>query len=499
VSISRRTWLLGAAGAAALGAGALSIPGGGPSAFFAGTPARTDIAPYGTRFSPSELRGELSWLVQTLREVGVKPFAYCDEAAFDAAYAAASAALNAPMDAVGFYRIAGPLFASLNDGHAGVSIAATFDEYRTRGGLAFPLLLEFREDGAYVAEPTDPSFPRGSKILGVDGIPADMLASSIVRFVGGQCAALRYGFAGSRLREVLWVLQGERRGYSVRALLPNGNTETRMVRAVGRDVLDLAAKRRSRTNSAAYTFARLAGGRVGYLDYRRCEDLVAFGQFLRATFGSIAAHSIDGLVIDIRRNGGGASSLNDELWQYVTNKPFTQAGDMTMRVSDRLKREYGFLKYNRLYPLAWLRPNGSALTLRGGSPAMTRPGRNDLRYLGQTYLLIGTRTFSSALLCAVAARDFGLATIVGQETGEPVNSTGEVYSGRSPRVGLEFGFTTKFFTGPKPRPDMQGVVPDVTIVPTEDDMRAGRDPVLAYATSRIVGNQASGPPRELGR
>jgi C-terminal processing protease CtpA/Prc len=259
------------------------------------------------------------------------------------------------------------------------------------------------------------------------------------------------------------------------------------------------AKQRSKANSAAYTFARLAGGRVGYLDYRRCEDIVAFKEFLRATFRSIALHSIDGLVIDIRRNGGGASSLNNELWQYVTNKPFTQGGDMTMRVSDRLKREYGFGRYNSVYPLAWFRPNGSTLTLRVGSLGMTRPGRNDLRYSGPAYLLIGTRTFSSALLCAVAARDFGLATIVGQETGEPVNSTGEVYSGRSPRVGLEFGFTTKFFTGPKPRPNMHGVIPDVTIVPTKDDIRAGRDPVLAYATSRIVGNQASGPPRELGR
>ncbi|MBV8602750.1 MAG: hypothetical protein JO359_14380, partial [Candidatus Eremiobacteraeota bacterium] len=115
------------------------------------------------------------------------------------------------------------------------------------------------------------------------------------------------------------------------------------------------------------------------------------------------------------------------------------------------------------------------------------PSNNPLRYSGPVYLLIGTQTFSSALLCAVAARDYGLATIVGEETGEPVNSTGEVYPGHSPQLGLLFGFTTKFFTGPKPRPDMQGVLPDVRIVPTREDIVAGRDPVLAYAVKAATG------------
>jgi hypothetical protein len=33
---------------------------------------------------------------------------------------------------------------------------------------------------------------------------------------------------------------------------------------------------------------------------------------------------------------------------------------------------------------------------------------------------------------------------------------------------------------------MQGVIPDVAILPTEADIRAGRDPVLDYAVRAIL-------------
>jgi C-terminal processing protease CtpA/Prc len=113
-----------------------------------------------------------------------------------------------------------------------------------------------------------------------------------------------------------------------------------------------------------------------------------------------------------------------------------------------------------------------------------RPGPNPLRFDGPVYLLCGLYTFSSALGCAQEAKDYGLATIVGQET-SPVSHTGQVYQGYSPRIGVQFQFTTKYFAEPNYAP-MQGVVPDVTIVPTEADIRANHDPVLDYAVKAIL-------------
>jgi C-terminal processing protease CtpA/Prc len=135
-------------------------------------------------------------------------------------------------------------------------------------------------------------------------------------------------------------------------------------------------------------------------------------------------------------------------------------------------------------PPSWVMPGGSEWTFDFTRLAMKHPGPNPLRFDGPVYLLVGMGTFSSALGCAEQAKVYRLATIVGQET-SPANHTGEVYRGFSPRLGLEFGFTTKYFSD-RPFRDGEGVVPDVTIVPTEVDVRAGRDPVLEYAVGEIL-------------
>ncbi|HEV2262047.1 MAG TPA: hypothetical protein VGR69_07175 [Candidatus Rubrimentiphilum sp.] len=58
---------------------------------------------------------------------------------------------------------------------------------------------------------------------------------------------------------------------------------------------------------------------------------------------------------------------------------------------------------------------------------------------------------------------------------------GEIYTGQSPVIGLSYAFTTKFFLEPNPRPNNQGVLPDVKIATTERDIQLGKDPVLDYA------------------
>ena len=189
---------------------------------------------------------------------------------------------------------------------------------------------------------------------------------------------------------------------------------------------------------------------------------------------------IRALVIDIRRNGGGDSELNDVLWSYVTTKPFKQFGGTIEKSSAWLKGRYGPTKYKEIYGDAlWDAPDGKIIE-SGADPNadLIRPGPLPLRYHGPVYLLISAQTFSSAMACALAAKDYGLATIVGEETGEPVNSTGETFAFNAPGTGLRAIFTTKVFLAPKPHPNDQGVVPDIPVTTTPSDIAAGRDPVL---------------------
>ncbi len=488
MGISRRTWLFGSSGLFVAGALGLSLPGGGPRTYFGGIPAATDVAAPGTMFSPAEQRAELTWLVDTLREVGARPFAYASEAVFDKRYRATLDSLRDPIDARAAYLRFAPLIASLNDGHAWLLLGNVFSLYMDRGGAIFPLVLTSNEHGLFVSAQTDERLPRGSKVVAIEGVSGDDVLDRLIALTGGQHPSLRRAFAANRIASYCFATYGAKPVYRIDAVLPDGRTIRCEIEAITYERLDVATNRHAERAAPNYTFTRIADRRIGYIDYRRCVDAAAFHAFLESTFSSIKTHPVDGLVIDIRQNGGGDSSLNRDLWSFAQAKPFSAGGKVAIKVSSRLKREYGFAKYNEIYlPPSWLAPNGALLDLDFTRFASTIPGANPVRYNGPVYLLIGAATFSSAMLCALAAKDYGLATLVGEETGEPANSTGELYSGMTPRIGLDFGFTTKYFWAPKPHPDGQGVLPDVRIVPSEADLRAGRDPVLEYAVRRIVG------------
>ena len=439
-------------------------------------------------FQASALRDDLDFLVTTMIDVGVNPFVYTSRAAFDARRATIEAGLTEPLNVFGYYLRIAPLFASLNDGHLSLSIGDAFKTYRDGGGEAFPLQVDLRETGVYASETDDPAVPAGSRILAIDGVAMEAIEAAALTMVSGQTLALRRYFAGPNIvRSYLFYRYGVRDDYALRILRPDGTERTVRVAATTRAHLQELAPASSSdaAQSADYTFARMADGRVGYINYLSCHDLDAFKTFLRTTFADIANKPIDGLVIDIRQNGGGASDLNDVLWSYVTDKPFAQFGGSSKKVSDLLKRTYGKAKYVEIYgDAAWRAKDGAILTNREGGPAGHETYPN--RYGGPVYLLIGIGTFSSAMSCATAAKDFGLATIVGEETAEPVDSNGEVFSGVAPQTKLAFGFPTKYFFGPKPRPAGQGVVPDVAIHTSDADIAAKRDPVLDYAIGKIL-------------
>jgi Peptidase family S41 len=487
--ISRRGWLLGSAGALILGAGGLSFTGGGPRSYFGGvTPKYDHLAPLGTIFTPDQLRTELAFLVSSLRELGARPFAYTTEAAFDARYRDAMLALGRPMNARGFFLVAAPLFASLNDGHVNVEVGYDYEAWRAKKGKAFPLLLKFTPHGAFVETQTHPALPPGTRIDEIDGVSGSTFMANVCTVRGAQTPLLRLMFAAEWIRQYLYAAYGQRRAYDIRATLPKGTSFRGLIAATTSDELKRDMGAGLADDDTNYIFSRIGRGRVGYIDYRRCEDRPAFGTFLKRTFASIHERPIDGLVIDIRKNGGGDSELNNDLWSYVTTKPFGNDLTGSIRVSDRLKREYGVLKYNGIYPPpAWLMRDGSLLEVdfTKFNVLEVHPGPNPIRYTGPVYLLIGVATFSSALDCAQIAKDAGLATIVGQETGEPVDSTGEVYNGYTSLIGTGYQFTTKYFWDPKRAPG-RGVIPDVTIEPTEADIRANRDPALDYAVKAIL-------------
>lgn len=451
----------------------------------AASPAQ--LLPEGSLVDVADLRLDLDYLVGTYYQVAPpNRFMYTDRNDFYRRFHAVRSSLNNPMTMPYFWLRVAPVMASLNDGHAWVRINRWFYSGLESSGLAFALSVDIDDhmNTRVVAENGDlqnaASLPIGSQILEIDGRPMNEIRDDVLRLCGGQTLALRKTLFRSQFPIFAYL---HRSAADVVVKISSPDEGERRLK------FKLLAPRRTVSSVVPsdvepYLFSRLAEGSVGYIAYNRCEDLEAFKGFMSRTFLDIQKHAVRGVVIDIRRNSGGDSDLNDVLWSYFTSKPFRQEGGQTFRVSERVKHEYGREKYELVYGSdAWSKPDGAIVT---HYQPLFQPATNTPRFNGPVFLLVGPATFSSAIDCATAAKDYGLATLVGEPTAAPVNSTGELYVGKTPRAGLPFGFPTEYQYSPTPRPPLQGLIPDFLVASKSATGRSSTDEALSFAVKRIL-------------
>jgi len=110
--------------------------------------------------------------------------------------------------------------------------------------------------------------------------------------------------------------------------------------------------------------------------------------------------------------------------------------------------------------------------------------RREPFFEGPVCVLIGGLTFSSATDLADAIKTYHLATLIGEETGGRANSFGEVYYYRMPVTGFLVTISSaQFVRASGDTTDHRGVMPDIEMRRSADDIRAGRDPALDRAGS----------------
>jgi hypothetical protein len=101
---------------------------------------------------------------------------------------------------------------------------------------------------------------------------------------------------------------------------------------------------------------------------------------------------------------------------------------------------------------------------------------------GRLYVLVGALTFSAAMNNAAQFQDETQAILVGQQIGEKPNSYQEPRQFRLPNSHLIVRASSLYYKFRAKGPN--AVTPDKTIVPTWDDVKAGRDPVLDWVLAQ---------------
>jgi hypothetical protein len=172
-----------------------------------------------------------------------------------------------------------------------------------------------------------------------------------------------------------------------------------------------------------YWFEVLPESRTLFFKYNSCQNTSGrpFDDFVKDLFDAADAGKVSRIIIDLRHNGGGNSAIFAPFLAELKKRPSLCRG-------------------------------------------------------GGVYVLVGRRTFSSAILNALDLEKETPAVFAGEPTGGKPNHYGEVQSFRLPQSGLAMTYSVKYFRVVEGDPE--SLMPDLLVEPELADYLKRTDPVL---------------------
>lgn len=337
----------------------------------------------------------------------------------------------------------------LSDGHMSISLGKAtkyIEHIDAQGKGLFPFTVAFQNEELVInkklgGQATDLS---GYVINAVNGVPvSDILEQLLVRSSGDSVrhrkAALekRFNYYYWLLIEqadefILNVKKGrESKNVIVAASKSNGEFDK-----IFEKYFHLAFPAK---NTALLTINSFNWGK----EYKK------YYAFMEESFKAINERGVEHLIIDIRNNGGGDDSYwMKGIYAYIADKPYKTGSNYKLKVVEG--RAFDDHKVGDVV-------DGVMTTIREDSL------NNPNRFKGKTSILIGPYSYSSSILFANVAQDYGLATLVGTKTGGRAAQTGGIQ--RTSLPNSKFSVTSPRFWMERPKGGnpQTPVSPDVEI------------------------------------
>jgi carboxyl-terminal processing protease len=213
----------------------------------------------------------------------------------------------------------------------------------------------------------------------------------------------------------------------------------------------------------AFVF-RMLPGDIAYLALDHFESDEGVKAFERHLPQIIKAK---GLLLDVRKNGGGSTYYGLQILSYLSKKPIPVERSRELQI-EPITRAQGALI------LHWHKPSNS------GEPYVNAHAQH---FAGPVAVLIGPRTFSAAEDFVVSFDAMKRGILVGQRT---AGSTGQPLFFKLPGGGSA-RICVKRDTYPDGREFVGiGIAPQIEVAPTVADIRAGRDPVIEAAAAALL-------------
>jgi hypothetical protein len=468
------------------------------------TPDQKSIqSEYTELVSAEKLKEDLDFLFRTIEEVHPNMYAYTSKEELNPLREGLYENVKRPMNRLQFYKLVAPVVASLKNGHTFIRPPiAFFQDYARKGGAYFPMEMQIDETRVILSECSGPyNLPLGVEVLTIDDQKASDFLRKAARYTPSEGRA--YNLAMLQRKSMLpfyvWLEKGDEASLSLEIKMSDGSIKKFDVKALAFDELVSYQKGRAdrepaKTESASepenqwYSYRYVREHDVGIIEFNLFHDMQKFQEFLRQTFTEIRDHNVSNLIIDIRKNPGGSSSLGDELLKYLTDKPFRQFESVQIKLSRQLYKVHPHFKRSYLHAKI-----GSTVTTEGG---FKQAEDHPLQFEGRVFLLIGPKSASSSVSFASAIKHFHIGTLVGRETVDTPVNYGDIIYEKLPNSGLTLAVACKRFVCAGGKADGRGLMPHYEVRQKPEDTANGIDTVLEF-TLDLIKNSGTEPNTQL--
>lgn len=416
-------------------------------------PALLKKAPSGL-LSRKQAEFDINALVYSLSQIHPDIFSSCRQADFFRAVNKAIASLPDSVNVMQLYRMVAPIVAMIGDGHT--NLIFPYSKVFTKELKRMPVWVDVLSDKSIICRSSlDSIIPRGAKILSINGHTNTEMIDAMIPFVAGEREHFKLSRVDSSfpaLRHMLFPADTFEISY-----LPEGAKKPLSVtyQAISYD----EAKRRSPAlpksdSTDPYSFTIDKKRNVAVMDFREFSDVERMKSFADSMFTSLRDNKIGNLIIDLRKNGGGNSSVGDALLRYITPEPYMQMDKALVKITPLTKK---LMKAPDIAPtfMFWESTPDQYI-----HPRTADEGHYD----GNVYLLTSNKTFSSAGSFAWAFKECGMGKVIGEETGGMNVCFGDVLRYRLPVSRLQCSVSFKrFWQFRADENDIHGTLPDIAV------------------------------------
>jgi len=473
--------------------------------------------------SPEKLKEDVDFAYSKLKETHPNLYWYITRETLDFKFDSLKQTLREPLTPLQFYFKLQPVIAEIREGHLSLRIPSKrinkkeIKALEGKKGMFSRFEYYVKNDRLYIIENKDSiqNIKPGTEILLIDKVPVSEYIKRYKKLISSD--GFNTTFQPYFLKDVFFNYYVAEKGYEDRATLEtvyHGKKRTYELTRESKSDEDLKKDKENKkrtqekkvndyvalSNSYNRNFKFLdQDSSIAYIQVKSFSGVFS-SKFYKETFRKIKKADAKYLIIDIRNNYGGSLEEINNLYSYLSSEPYTLIKpSQVISKSSPLKTNYfrksGFLQYafkTLMYPAFFFGQTFSTYKKDGKFYYKTRADkvskpRNDV-FKGKVFVLINGSSFSASSILTSKLKNDKKAVLVGEETGGANDGTvAGFYSFQTlPNSKIDLPIGVLLVQPNITFTDTQkGVVPDVKVSETMEDILEKKDPQLDWIINEI--------------